>query len=486
MNMAPLTYTPMRLIWLVMAILALQAYPQGRNFREVTVTGHKPLKEIGLQRSVLDSMALKENIAMSIADVLAYNSSIFVKNAGRATLSTVAFRGTSASHTQVTWNGLKINSPMLGMTDFSTIPSYFIDNASLLHGASSVNETGGGLGGAIRLESAPDVPSGFNMQYIQGIGSFRTFDEFAGISYKNDHWTTSTRAVYSSSVNDYTYTNHDKKLNIYDENNNITGQYHPREHNRNGAYHDMHLLQDITYNTLRGDRISLNVWYLDSHRELPLLTTDYTDDTRYENLQREHTVRAIMNWTHTRSRWKTNVNAGYIHTGMAYNYSRATTADRPMTPMTQSHSRVNTFHGYADGEYMPNRQWLFTASLSADQNLVLSHDKNISGQDGSDRLVGYDVGQLDASGALSAKWRPVNRFGMSVTLRKEVHGHEWAPLIPALFLESIISESAGLEAKASITRNYRAPSLNDLYFMPGGNPELNSESRGLTHILTTG
>ena len=40
---------------------------------------------------------------------------------------------------------------MLGMTDFSTIPSYFIDNASLLHGTSSVNETGGGLGGLVKL-----------------------------------------------------------------------------------------------------------------------------------------------------------------------------------------------------------------------------------------------------------------------------------------------------------------------------------------------
>ncbi len=41
------------------------------------------------------------------------------------------------------------------MTDFSTIPSYFIDDASLLHGTSSVNETGGGLGGLVRLSTAP-------------------------------------------------------------------------------------------------------------------------------------------------------------------------------------------------------------------------------------------------------------------------------------------------------------------------------------------
>ena len=50
---------------------------------------------------------------------------------------------------------MRINSPMLGMTDFSMIPSYFIDDASLLHGTSSVNETGGGLGGAVKLSTRP-------------------------------------------------------------------------------------------------------------------------------------------------------------------------------------------------------------------------------------------------------------------------------------------------------------------------------------------
>ena len=83
---------------------------------EVTVVGHRPMKEIGVQKTKFDSLALKENIALSMADILTFNSSVFVKSYGRATLSTVAFRGTSPSHTQVTWNGMRINNPMLGMT----------------------------------------------------------------------------------------------------------------------------------------------------------------------------------------------------------------------------------------------------------------------------------------------------------------------------------------------------------------------------------
>ncbi|MBQ2395173.1 MAG: Plug domain-containing protein, partial [Alistipes sp.] len=80
---------------------------------EIPVYGARPMKEIGTQQTKLDTTALKENIALSMADVLTFNTSIFVKSYGRATLSTVAFRGTSPSHTQVQWNGMKINSPML-------------------------------------------------------------------------------------------------------------------------------------------------------------------------------------------------------------------------------------------------------------------------------------------------------------------------------------------------------------------------------------
>ena len=147
---------------LLSATLFAQEPEKRYSIEEVTVRTRRPMKEIGVQKTTIDTLALKDNIALSMADVLTFNSSIFVKSFGRATLSTVAFRGTSPSHTQVTWNGMRINNPMLGMTDFSTIPSYLIDGASLLHGTSSINETGGGLGGLVKLGTTPRVPLGIN------------------------------------------------------------------------------------------------------------------------------------------------------------------------------------------------------------------------------------------------------------------------------------------------------------------------------------
>ena len=445
------------------------------HINEAQVYADRPMKEIGVQKTSFDSIKLKENIALSIADVLTFNSSIFVKNYGRATLSTVAFRGTSASHTQVSWNGMKINNPMLGMTDFSMIPSYFIDDASLLHGTSSVNETGGGLGGSVKLSTVPASADGFGLQYIQGVGSFKTFDEFLRLTYGNAKWQVSTRAVLSSSANDFKYRNHDKKENIYDENMNIIEQYYPIETNKSGAFRDFHLLQEVYYNTLKGDRFGLNAWYINSNRELPLLTTDYSNDTEFDNRQREQTFRGIITWDHLRSDWKLSAKGGYIYTWMAYDYKRDV-GNGIMADMTRSRSTINTIYGQAEGEYYIGKKWMFTASLSAHQHFVTSKDKNIIRQDGDKAIVGYQKGRIELSGAISAKWKPIERMGISLVLRDEMYGTTFTPIIPALFIDGVICQKGNIVAKASISRNYRFPSLNDLYFLPGGNPDLKNES----------
>ncbi len=446
---------------------------------EVTVWGRRPMKEIGMQKTTVDSVVMTENIALSMADALTFGTSVFVKSYGRATLSTVSFRGTSPSHTQVTWNGMKINSPMLGMTDFSMIPAYFIDDASLLHGTSSVNDTGGGLGGAVKLSTAPAGGSGFGMQYIQGVGSFRTADEFLRLTYGDRRWQLSTRAVLSSSPNRYKYRNHDKKENIYDEDRNIIGQYYPVETNRSGAWRDFHILQEAYLRTRAGDRFGARVWYLGSRRELPMLTTDYGEETDFENLQRERTLRALVSWDRIRSLWKASASAGYVHTWMAYDYKRDR-GNGTMASMTRSRSRINTFYGQAEGEFAPNKRWLFTASLAAYQHLVTSADKNIILQEGGRAIVGYDMGRLELSGAVSAKWQATRRLGLSAVLREELYGTTWAPVIPALFADLLVSERGNVMMKASVSRNFRYPTLNDLYFLPGGNPDLRPE-RGFSY-----
>ena len=364
---------------------------------------------------------------------------------------------------------------MLGMTDFSMIPSYFIDKASLLHGTSSVNETGGGLGGAIKLSTSPAEQEGFGLQFVQGIGSFYTFDDFLRLSYGNEHWQTSTRVVFSTSKNNYKFRNHDKKINVYDDDMNIVEQYYPIERNKSGEFKDLHLLQEVYYNNKRGDRFGLNAWYIYSNRELPMLTVDHGDDTDFDNRQREHTFRSVFSYDHLAEAWKVSANAGYIYTWMAYDYKRDL-GNGVMAHMTRSRSKIHTIYGKVEGEYHLHKKWLFMANLSAHQHFVESRDKNVILQSGDKGIVGYRKARIELSGSASVKWQPIDRLGMSVVVREELYGKNWTPVIPAFFIDGVLSKKGNLMAKASVSRNFRFPTLNDLYFLPGGNPELKQES----------
>lgn len=46
----------------------------------------RTMKEIGVQRTQLDSTVLHDNISLSMADVLTQNANLFIKSYGRATL----------------------------------------------------------------------------------------------------------------------------------------------------------------------------------------------------------------------------------------------------------------------------------------------------------------------------------------------------------------------------------------------------------------
>lgn len=461
------------IIWVVMS-LPLQGgvggglLAQDHQLHEVQVNATRRLKDAGVQQTVLDTTLLHQNIALSMSDILTQHSTLFIKSYGRATESTAEFRGTSPSHTQVLWNGMKINSPMIGTVDFSTIPSYFVDQAKLLHGASSLTVTGGGLGGAVDMQTLPLFNQGYAVQYIQGIGSFGTYDQFLRFTYGNERWSTSTRAVYSTSKNDFQYTNYDK-----------IG--HPVERNKSGYFDDVHAMQDIYYNSPKVGRFGAMLWFTHSLRGLPFLSVDYKDNTDFKNEHKQDAIRGVFSWDKTFEQWNVGARAGYVWQDIAYDYT--TTRETVNTDIT--HSRSVSHQGYlqANADWMPRPTFLLTANASFYYNHVKSEDK-------SPFHIGdnYNLGRAEYNLNISAKYRPTKSLSLSAVFREECYKNDFVPIIPALFVEYQIPVKSsptcklkkGLYLKTSVARNYRYPTMDDMYFKPGGNPNLKPE-QGFTY-----
>lgn len=447
---------------------------------EVEIAGRRPMSQIGVQRTALDSALLRESISSSLADALSSGTTLFIKSYGRATLATASFRGTSPSHTQVTWNGMRVNSPMLGQVDFSLIPSYLIDDASVYHGASSVGITGGGLGGAIALATQAPAAEGLGLRYVQGAGSFTTFDEFLRLTYRGTRWSTSTRLLVSTSENDFRYRNYDRKDFRTDENGQVTGSYYPLERNRNGAFRDVHLMQELYRTTRAGDRFSIAAWYMDSHRGLALMASDRNTTREKRNTQDERTLRAVAGWDRLHRGLKLSAKAGYTCDDLRYRMESDPDGAGNFTPVTDARSRIHTFFARAEAEYAIGEKWLLTANAAAHQHRVHSGDLSVIDPTTGRRAdTLYRQQRFELSAFAAVKWRPVPRLGLAADVRWELYGDRSTPVIPALFADWLLSRRGQVVVKASAARNYRVPTLNDLYFQPGGNPRLRPE-RGWT------
>lgn len=175
------------------------------HLEPVTVYGFAPERFMsGLKIQKIDSVTMEQFRFWNITDLLSLNTPILLKNYGPGQLATVAFRGTSANHTAVLWNGLNINLPTLGQTDFSTIPVAGFDQLSVQYGSSASVVGTDAVGGSILLGSSKPQ-AGLQVMIGRQQESFRNNQTQATLKYGtslNNQWSFSGKtAVYNGRMN---------------------------------------------------------------------------------------------------------------------------------------------------------------------------------------------------------------------------------------------------------------------------------------------
>ncbi len=464
-------------------LLLAQSVDQVYDLDSTVVVATRALKEIGIQKNSLERVNLRDNIAYSLSEVLTQNSSIFIKSYGRATSATASLRGTSPSHTRVEWNGMKLNSPMLGMVDFSLIPSFFIDNATIYHGSSSVGISSGGFGGAISLESTSKQNEPFSLEVIGGIGSFSTYNGFLRAGFSSERFQSTTKVAYNRSRNDFEYVNYRKKEFDFDNNGNLVGFKYPTEKNKNGEYADLHLMQELAYRLKDDSKLSLSAWYINSERGVPMLNVNYREEDKSSNTQYQETFRTVFGWDKAFDKLQIKSKAGYNYNDLLYLYL-GDLGDGELAEMTHSQSFTHSIFAKSNLQFFPSPKLMICAEISLDEHIVKSYDISVNSISQEKEYIGYFEGRFESSALLTARYRPSERLGLALNLRESTIGDKFSPLLPAFFAEYIIIQNnrGNIIAKSSVSRNFRAPTLNDLYFLPGGNKNLRSE-RGYSYDL---
>lgn len=435
------------------------------SLKEVKVVGQKKLEEAGMMVTHVDTLVLQMVKTQTISELLSSYTPVFIKSYGRGSEATASFRGTAASHTQVYWNGLRVNSPMRGYVDFSLFPVYFMDDLSLQHGGSSLQSGSGALGGSILIENKPDWNNRLNIRAAQTVESFSTDKEFFSIGFGNSKVQLKTRVFTEKSSNNFPYYNY-----------GVLPMHQAVQ--KNAQYHKSGILQEI-YSRFGNQSLSAKLWAYQSDRDLPQLMS-YEGESRKET-QKDENLRGLVNWKMVKEKSKLEYVIGLnVNT---LNYFRSSNESDFVN--FDSKSQEKTYNSQLHYNWSPNENLNFNWSAEANYSMVSSFDK------ATQKNTGFNHDRLSFSLLNSAHVSINTDWAMSFLFRSEWYDQQIIGFIPAFGTEYWIDEKQNKSFKLNLSRNYHLPGLNDLYWLPGGNPNLKPEDGlsgdvGYSHKISNG
>lgn len=370
------------------------------------------------------------------------NSAIHLRTTGPGLLAVPTYRGGDANHTAVLMNGARLNSPMLGSIDFSTLSLGPFDRALFFTGTSSNAIGMGGIGGGINLMSQPNYRD-TSAQIGVSLGSFGMYNADLRLArpFKIGKRLMSVMLFGNLGISENRFSYN----NIYKS---------PRkEEVMNGAR-----VQSENYGAILGVPLGSNTeltfisWLSIYSRQIPSpissaqTTTEHQNDTSFRNQL------IIVLSPSQRLRIKS-----VSHIELNENYYKN---------QRFSIANLNSFTSFQ--EYLTASYKLWKgAQVEVQENPqhVMASSGNYSQQFAEFRNSA--IGKLKSE--LIKKL-----FVLEVGIRIE-SVEEIAAALPFAGVVWKISNRSPISLKSSYSQSVRFPTLNERHWNPGGNPELKPE-----------
>lgn len=372
--------------------------------------------------------------AQSLGQLLSQSTLIHIKNYGPAQLSTTSFRGGSASHTALLWNGLNIDNTMLGQTDLSLLPTALFEEVSVRYGGESAFWGSGAVSGSLHLNndlSTDEASSTFVQLGGNTIGGYDLSGKGKWGGKKSKH---ALRLWYQQSENNFFYTNDLGK----------------RLRQSHAAFRTRALLQDNRFVLRKNEWLDVHLWMQDTHREIPPTKSQAGSQA----VQEDRALRLMSQWKKVSNRNSWEGRLAWMEESLDY-------TDAPAAIFSES--RIRTFIS----------QGAFTHHLYPGHLLQANVQARFPKVNSNNYREAYSETQLGVS--LSYKidnW--IKNWQLLGSLRQEWNGNTRSPFLVSLQAQGALLED--LELKASLSRNYRFPTFNERFYEPGGLPDIQPES----------
>ena len=389
----------------------------------------------GQKEITIDSTLQRLYQGATLADLLVQQSTIGMNTQGQGMLTTASFRGAASEHTAVLWNGFNLQSTMNGVMDLNLIPLDFMQEVKLLYGGSSALFGSGAIGGALQVNNLPAFDQGVKCSLSIGAGSFGIQKENIAFDWSNAQIATSFQMITQTAQNDFPY------YNTYLPSPQWVNQSH-------ASMHQWALMQDNSFKINNAQQINVHAWLQNTYREIPP-TMSSTDAMAF---QKDISVRISADWSIKIRQNFFTLRGAYFNEGLDY-----------MGVGIPSNSKAETYIIEAEDKFVLKSKSILDVGL----NNTFAHAM----------ADGYPLGDVQERTAFFASLKHTlgnNALILCFNLREELVGGNRQPATPSFGLES--QPIKHLVLFAHVSKNYRLPTFNELYWSPGGNPNLLPEN----------
>ncbi|MCK5168988.1 MAG: TonB-dependent receptor, partial [Bacteroidales bacterium] len=373
----------------------------------------------------------------SLSDLLSELTTVSVKSYGLTGLSSVSLRGMSSKHTAVLWNGFNLQSSMNGGVDMNSVPSFLIDEIDIQYGGSGALFGSGAVGGIIHLNNSLKLDNKIELGYNQSFGSFNNFFEGLKFDYSNKKFASSTRVYHNSGKNDFEFVN--------------TQQFgKPTVKQENSASKQYGILQSNLIKINSNQSLTTNIWAQDHYREIPAMMTSSISAAN-ENSE-------LLRFSAT---WNRNGEISSWYTRLYYNYESLIYSDSLIDLVSKM--KNNSLIGEIENKISIKNNFLLNIGINNTYEKV--------------NTVNYGTNQFRNRTAIYSSFKYFNdpkTFATVLSFREELVDNEFTPFTFSLSSRYYVNKFINLNT--NISKNYNLPTLNDLYWAPGGNPDLKSEN----------
>lgn len=364
---------------------------------------------------------------------LTYDSRLTVLPNSGTGLATISIRGGNTEQTSIRWNGIALQSGLNGSFDAQFLPPIGSHNLQV-NGPQSVHRGGGGITGNIELSTdLHDTVSSFGVNYSYGLFQ---------------HYTSAQATYVDSSVRISGLVHYlDQDISFEYPSVLIPNTIDTLNHARAKGMNVMASIEKVfkCFNPLR-----INIWYSGFDRQIPPTMLENAS----EKFQWDEALRIHSSWRLNNEKQSIDFITGLVAEELIYHDS-----------ISNIYSDYKSLNGTGMVHYLhqlSNKLW-FGADIETRTFRGLSPQQ-------------YDAFRIEQTEAIHIRYSLDSFYNTRIQAGLRAVQYSDNSDFPFLYGINIASQiNHRWNSRISFSSNYRMPTFNQLFWVPGGNVNLSSE-----------